>query len=267
MATTTARPLETGWLDDSPIEDSVLRQFIRNQSDLGATLALASGGRTAETHGVALADAGGELAFLNQATLHRPLTGLDDPVLDAADDFWAHDANRPNLLLSAWPTPDLAARGWRLEGHPMFVVRAPGPHPTRSDPGVELEVVEDETGLKTAERVAAEGYPMPDLIGRPAGEVLAPGLLATDVRYRVGLLEGAAVGVAARYIGHGVVNLCLAATLPAARRRGVWASLVWARVDDAPDLPAVAFTSDYSRPGFIRMGFLPITRFTLWARA
>jgi hypothetical protein len=32
-----------------------------------------------------------------------------------------------------------------------------------------------------------------------------------------------------------------------------------------PDLPAVAFTSDYSRPGFLRMGFLPITVFTLWA--
>ena len=74
------------------------------------------------------------------------------------------------------------------------------------------------------------------------------------------------MGVAARYVGQGVVNLCLAATLPAARRRGVWASLVWARVDDAPDLPAVAFTSDFSRPGFVRMGFLPITRFTLWAR-
>ena len=34
-----------------------------------------------------------------------------------------------------------------------------------------------------------------------------------------------------------------------------------------PALPAVAFTSDHSRPGFVRMGFLPITRFTLWSRA
>jgi hypothetical protein len=63
-----------------------------------------------------------------------------------------------------------------------------------------------------------------------------------------------------------LVNLCLAATLPSARRRGAWASLVWARVDDARELPAAAFTSDDSRPGFIRMGFLPITRFTLWLR-
>lgn len=260
------RPLETGWLDDTPIEDSVLRQFIRNQADLGTAIALASGGRAAEATGVSLADAGGHLSFLNQATLLRPLIGLDDPALDCVDDFWAQDPGRPNLLLSAWPTPDLGRRGWRLEGHPMFVVRSPGSHPVRTDPGVELEVVESVEALGIAEQVAIEGYPMPPLIGSPAGTVLAPGLLDTDVRYRIGRLDGVAVGVAADYVGHGVVNLCLAATLVAARRRGVWANLVWARVDDAPDLPAVAFTSDYSRPGFVRMGFLPITRFTLWAK-
>ena len=45
----------------------------------------------------------------------------------------------------------------------------------------------------------------------------------------------------------GVVNLCLAATLSAARRRGAWQALVAARCAASPDLPAVAFTSDYSR--------------------
>jgi hypothetical protein len=69
------------------------------------------------------------------------------------------------------------------------------------------------------------------------------------------------------HASHGVVNLCLGATLPAGRRKGVWEALVWARASDAPDLPAVAFTSDYSRPGFVRMGFMVVTRFTLWAGA
>jgi hypothetical protein len=46
----------------------------------------------------------------------------------------------------------------------------------------------------------------------------------------------------------------------------VWEALVWARVGSAPDLPAVAYTSDDSRPGFRRMGFLVVSRFTLWAR-
>ena len=35
---------------------------------------------------------------------------------------------------------------------------------------------------------------------------------------------------------------------------------MWARVGDAPSLPAVAYTSDYSRPGFERMGFVPTIR-------
>jgi hypothetical protein len=74
------------------------------------------------------------------------------------------------------------------------------------------------------------------------------------------------VAAAAAHVAHGVVNLCFAATLPAARRRGVWESLVWARTADAPELPAVAFTSDFSRPGFERMGFVPVFRFTLWIR-
>jgi hypothetical protein len=68
------------------------------------------------------------------------------------------------------------------------------------------------------------------------------------------------------HVAHGVVNLCLGATLPIARRRGVWESLVWARVADAPHLPAAAFTSDLSRPGFERMGFVVTHRLTLWLR-
>jgi len=37
-------------------------------------------------------------------------------------------------------------------------------------------------------------------------------------------------------------------------------------VNEAPDQPAVAFTSDDSRPGFVKMGFLPAFRFTLLVR-
>jgi hypothetical protein len=39
---------------------------------------------------------------------------------------------------------------------------------------------------------------------------------------------------------------------------------VRARIDDAPDQPAVAFTSDYSRPGFEHLGFVTVLRFTMW---
>jgi hypothetical protein len=83
---------------------------------------------------------------------------------------------------------------------------------------------------------------------------------------RLALLDDRPVAAGASHTAHGVVNLCMAATLPAARRRGVWAALVRPRIADDPSLPAVAFTSDDSRPGFERLGFLPVTRFTLWTR-
>jgi hypothetical protein len=105
-------------------------------------------------------------------------------------------------------------------------------------------------------------YLIPGLI-----RALAPALLGSAVRHWIGYLDGTPSAAAASHAAHGVVNLCLAATLPAARRCGVWRALATARCASTPDLPAVAFTSDYSRPGFLRVGFLPITRFTLWVVA
>jgi hypothetical protein len=169
-------------------------------------------------------------------------------------------------VLSLWPTPDLAERGWVLGGHPAFVARGAAPHDRQRAPGVDVLLVTTADDLRAAERVAIEGYPVDEAAGSPSGAVLPPTLLGSPLQVRLGLLEGEPVAVGVSHTGHGVVDLCLGATLPAARRRGVWEALVWARVADGPELPAVAYTSDFSRPGFLRMGFLPITRFTLWIR-
>ena len=138
--------------------------------------------------------------------------------------------------------------------------------PAGAPPGdVDVRRAESAEDLALAERIVIGGYPVPELDGLPANRALGPALLESAVRHWVGYLDGIPVAAAASHAAHGVVNLCLAATLPAARRRGVWRTLVAARCAGTPDLPAVAFTSDYSRPGFVRAGFLPITRFTLWA--
>ncbi|HYF44610.1 MAG TPA: hypothetical protein VD926_00275 [Acidimicrobiales bacterium] len=262
---TDERPLETGWLPDTPVEDNLLRRFVHNQGEVNAATAAALDGRTDRLDGAFLSDTSGPVPYFNQAVLTRPLTGPDDDLLDAIEAFFASSTG-PATVLSMWPTPDLAARGWELVGHPALVVRAPGPtsHTPRDD--VEVRVASSADEYATAERVVVEGYPIDEARGLPAGSVLPEALGGTGLVVRLGLLEGEAVGVGNVFVGHGIANLCLGATLPAARRRGVWEALVWARIADAPDHPAVAYTSDYSRPGFIRMGFLPITRFTLWAR-
>jgi hypothetical protein len=259
------RPLENGWLPDTPVGDSLLRQFVHNQAEVNEVTALAAGGRTDRTDDVFLADAASPVLFSNQAILARPLTGADDGVLDTIERFFG-SASQPATVLSLWPTPDLSDRGWSLIGHPAFVARGPGEHPNREADGVEVRTATSPDDFATAERIAIEGYPIDGARDAPPGALFPAALAETGLAVRLGLLDGTAVAIGNRFVGHGVVNLCLGATLPAARRKGVWEALVWARVDDAPDLPAVAYTSDYSRPGFIRMGFLPITRFTLWLR-
>ena len=45
-----------------------------------------------------------------------------------------------------------------------------------------------------------------------------------------------------------------------------WAAMAGVRLLEEPGLPAVGVFSDMSRPSAEALGFLPITRFTLWHR-
>ena len=262
----TSRPLETGWLPDTPVGDTLLRRFLFSQAEVNEITASATGGQAERTDDVVLADSGTPVPYLNQAILTRPLVGAGDDVLDVIDEFFT-GVTRPITLLSMWPTPDLSRQGWNLAGHPAMVARAPAPIDFRSPSDVEVRAADTPHDFAVAEQLAVEGYPMAEAADLPPGSLFPPKLADMGLTVRLGLLEGTPVGVGNVHVSNGVVNLCLGATLTEARRRGVWESLVWSRVAEEPTLPSVAYTSDYSRPGFLRMGFLPITRFTLWVSA
>jgi hypothetical protein len=261
--------LESGSLPTTPVDDNLLRQFVHSQAAVNEMTATALGGRTDGSDDVFLADSGGPIPYLNQAILTRPLADPDDPVLAWVSRFYADafSARRPATLLSMWPTADLSAMGWSLVGHPALVLRTPGPVRHQPAPGVSVRVARSPEDLATAERIAIEGYPFEGARGCPTGALFPPALTDTDLVVRLGLLDGVPVAIGNVAVAHGLVNLCLGATLPAARRRGVWEALVWDRINDASDLPAVAYTSDDSRPGFLRMAFVPVMRLTLWARS
>ena len=263
MTSAVDHPLETGWLPGTPLGDTVVRRFLRNQIQLNDVIAAARSGRSRHTDDVAMSEAGAVTAFLNQAVLQRPLAGVADPVLDEIEAFYRHSC----VLVSAWPTPELSSRGWQLVGHPTFVIRAAMPAPSCPDPlanGVVVRTVSTAADLATFEVILTDGYPLaPPDDGRPT---MVSDLLDTDVTLRLAIVDGRPAAVGASHVAAGVVNLCMAATLPAARRRGAWAALAARRIADDATLPAAAITSDDSRPGFERMGFLPITRFTLWTR-
>jgi hypothetical protein len=259
-------PLATGWGAHEPIDDSVLRRFVFNQADVLRAMACGPAARQTSDDDVVMVDSGGPVAYNNMALLLRPVTDANDPVLERIVDFYADTRDRTQILLSVWPLPNLSERGWQLGGHPMFVVRAPGPIIASRRDDVDVREVTTVDDLRVLERVAIDGYPIDEAKDAAPGAAFPDALLDAPVRLRLGLVDGEPVSAAAVLDAHGVVNLCFAATLDAGRRRGVWSALVWARVNQAPDQPAVAFTSDDSRPGFVKMGFLPITRFTLYVR-
>ncbi|MCW2674402.1 MAG: hypothetical protein JWP14_2991 [Frankiales bacterium] len=256
----TTQVLETGWFPETPIEDNLVRRFLHNQAELSVALAETAGGEVLREPGVVAAWYDTRVVYNSMAVLTSPL--MPD-VLDQVDAFYT---GRSATMLSAWPTEDLSERGWVLMGHPMFVVKAPGHLAVPAPPGVTTEVACTAEELALAERLACEGYPLPEAIGAAPNSVYAEGTLQTPLLVRLGLVDGEPVSVAASFLAHDVVNLCLAATLPSGRRRGVWAQLVAARVNDEEHLPSAAITSDDSRPGFTKLGFLPVQRMTMWLR-
>lgn len=174
------------------------------------------------------------------------------------------------MLLSPWPTRWCSAGAGSSEGTPPSWCARPGaglrPGADRADVALEVRRAAVPDDVASAERVFAEGYPVGDAIGRP-GAALPASLLECGVSIRIAAVDGEDVAVGMGHVAHGCVNLCGAATLPQARRTGAWGALVRARVEDAPRLPAVAFTSDDSRPGFEHLGFVSVLRFTMWLRA
>jgi hypothetical protein len=164
-----AEQLATGWGPQEPIDDSVLRRFVFNQADVLRAMAGGPAGRQSSDDDVVMVDSGGPVPYNNMAVLLRPVTSAADPVLDRIADFYADARDRVSLLLSVWPLPDLGARGLQLGGHPMFVVRAPGPVTATVRDGVEVRDVVTADDLHTLERVAVEGYPLDEARNEPLG--------------------------------------------------------------------------------------------------
>jgi hypothetical protein len=257
-------PPTTGWEPDAPIEDTFLRRYVFSHDAWFASVANAAGGRTARQPSWSGADIGRPAGFFNSATLLQPLPGTAaDATLDAIEAWFD---TRAFFVWSAWPTPDLTARGWQLVGHPPLLLRPPGGRLPKPDPRLRVERVVDAGGLRDWERVIAYGFPLEDLQGR--SRMLVGKQLLDDPRVGiwVGYDDDQPVTTGSLFTDAGVAQFALAATLPAARRRGYWFTMMGARLQAAGDAPAAALFSDSSRPGAEALGFMPIVRFTCWHR-
>jgi hypothetical protein len=264
-----AEHLTDGWEPDLPVGDTLLRRFLFNLAAFHEVPARAAEGRVLRHDELAAVDLGRPAAMHNAATLLRPLP-FDRPgeVLDQVEGFFEGHGSGEVYLWSAWPTPDLRPRGWVLEGHPPLLVRPPGAQPVPPvPPGLRLDQVAGVAALRDWERVAVDGFPYRELQPYRPGTLLGEAVLADGrLRLWVGYEGDRPVCCGSLFVEAGVACFSLGVTLPEARRRGYWAAMAGVRLVDAPGLPSVGVFSDMSRPSAEAIGFLPVSRFTLWHR-
>lgn len=260
----TPEALCTGWEPDVPVEDTILRRYVFNSADRVEHMATATGGRAQRLEHVCTGDMHAPSAFGNQAILLRP---LHEAGAEAMVDTLRASFTGPHVLFSAWPTPDLRRHGYALVGHPPFMIRpAGGSAPVRPR---ELNVIEatDTASMEAYDRVFVDGYPIPELQPYERGSLFGSRVLGDIARAWVGSVDGRAVAGAMAFTSRGVVAVENVATLEDARGKGYGAAVTATAALSEPDLPSVLIASDPGRSVYERLGFLPISRFTLWAGA
>ena len=133
-------------------------------------------------------------------------------------------------------------------------------------------------GIEIAEQLAAdkleeftttlvEAFPVPPLAGLPLGGY-GPELLDVDGWHMwIGRIDGRGVATAGAWVHGGLVDVEWISARPETRGRGVGAAVTWAATMADRARPAMLIASDLGQPVYERMGYLRLTRFTLWVGA
>jgi len=256
-------PLDDGWRPGTPAGDTVLRDYVESSVRYLVDIGRAVGAATVEDDDVAGAHHDAEFPFANITVVRRPLPERAWPdVLGRLRA--AYPGTRPFVLVSPFPTPELGRLGFRKVGHPPFMVRPASPGAVAPEPiGATIARVTTTELLARFEPTLTEAYP-----GGPAGSLFSPGILDVDgVALWIATVDGSPVATAAGHHGGAVNGVEIISCLPSMRGRGIGAAITWAATLARPELPAALFASDAGRPVYERMGFLAVSRFTLWVGA
>lgn len=250
--------LATGW--EAGLEtDTLVRAGLEAWIADAVHVAHAMGGRVDDRGDVVLVDSGFPSLFTAMAFLRGPVPA---DAVDEAVSGWFPGAFAVN---SPVPTADLRPLGLTLVGHPPFMVRPAGGEPP--DGLRPVEEVTDAAGIAEWERCLVEGFPLPvgDTPWTP-GAVFDERVLGGDARHWVGRDDdGRVVACSASYVHAGVVEVTYVATLPEARGRGWGEAATWAATLADRSLPGALVASDDGRPVYERMGYLAVSRFTMWS--
>lgn len=246
--------LRTGWEPATESIDTLTLAAVRTMGDRIADWALAAGGQIERADGLLLADARSNCMLLNQAVSTAP---MDVALAQRVLAFFG--PARPFVLFGPRPAGDLTPTGLQLMGHPPLMVRAAGGTAPTLPPGVTVKEVTDPAELPVWDEVAARGFGV-------AASPSPPALVGSVHRFWIGRYDGVPAAVAAATTDHGVNDVEMIATLEEHRGRGLGAAVTWAATLADRALPAVLISSDLGRPVYERMGYLAVTRWTMWYR-
>ena len=259
--------LPDAWDPGLPADDNLIKAYVLAYADLVEATARAMGWPVIRTERFVAMDAGTNFPFQNCAVPLRPFgTDEADDLLGEVGAFFAPRAGGPYMVWCGFPVPSLASRGWVSMGHPPLMLRPIGAPVGAPTAEVEITPVTTADEVDEFGRAVAEAFPIPPLIGLPYGG-FGPGLL--DVpgwRMWTARVDGRVVGTAAVHVHGGINDVEWISARPEVRNRGVGAAVAWAATLADPTLPAMLIASDMGRPVYERMGYLRLTRFSLWYR-
>ena len=265
----TDEELEDGCGPGAPRGDNLLNDFTQGEAEAYAELARARGERVVEDQrfGLMMSDGGSPTPFGNVVVARQPILSDKWPAAaHALHNFYAAQPGGPFMLMSAWPTPDLRALDFGRIGHPPLMIRAPGPFDVPAVPGLEITRVTDAATAAIFEDVFVRAYPIPELAGAaPGGVVGTDPLAAPRWHHFLGTLDGKPVATGSAFVDETHVHVEFISALPETRGRGVGFAITAAATTAATDRPAMLISSDLGRSTYDRMGYVTLSRFTLWA--
>jgi hypothetical protein len=261
--------LESGYGPDAPRGDNLLNDFVQGEAEAFAELGRARGDRVAENgeFGLMMADGASPSLFGNVVVLRRPLLEHEWPgAARTMHEYFAEREGGAFLTFCAWPTPDVRNLGFGAVGHPPLMLRPTGPDAAPLPDGFEIRAVTDATTAAQYERTLVLGYPVPEIDPDATGSFINPDAdAAPRWRHFLGVLDGAPVATGSAFVDDSHVHVEFISTIAEARGRGVGYAITAAATFAAADRPALLIASDLGKPVYDRLGYLTISRFTLWA--
>lgn len=255
--------LTTGWEPDVDSGDTVVLAAVRNMANRVERHGEAMGFRVCGWDDFIACDTAMTNPFCNFCVLTAPPPDWDDTV-HRIRTFYAASGGMPYVVWSPFPTPDMASRGLRLCGHPPFMYRAAGGEGPALPEGLEVVEVSDDAGHADFWRACGEFFPFDGIDLDVFASYSDTRVDDFGWRLWVGRLDGEIVSTATSYTDSGTNQVEMVSTSPQVRGRGIGAAVTWTASTADPDLPAVLVSSDMGRGVYERLGYVSLSRWTLW---